>query len=62
MIIVRTDDPIADYHNYCYQMEKEEEGLPTCSCCGSAVDETFYEINGEIYCKECLDDLFMHYV
>lgn len=61
MIIVRTDDPIADYHNYCYQMEKEEEYLPKCSCCGVAMDE-YYEINGKIYCEECLDDLFKHYV
>lgn len=61
MIIVRTDDPIADYHNYCYQMEQQEEDLPRCDVCGEPLD-TYYEINGKIYCEECMEDEFKRYV
>ena len=39
-------------------LQKEDEAernAPHCSCCGEAIWEDYYNINGEILCDECLD-------
>lgn len=52
-----TDDPVADYNRYCAKQEKEMERLPTCCECGYKItDETYYDINGECICRECMTD------
>lgn len=45
-----SDDPARDYDRYLDAMPKS----PTCDCCGEMVGEEFWEIDGNIYCSECL--------
>lgn len=56
----RTDDPAADFDRYDRYQAKEEAKLPHCDRCGCAIDDHYYNINGDIFCKECLDDEFRH--
>ena len=57
-----TDDPIADYNRYCAEEERQMAKLPKCGCCGYRVtDETYYDIDGEILCEECLNDKYLKY-
>lgn len=36
-----------------------EQACPVCSKCGETIqDEYYYDINGDIYCEECLHDEF----
>lgn len=39
---------------------EEEEVVYECFGCGREIYEGdyYYEIDGEVYCKECLDDIF----
>lgn len=54
----RTDDPAADFDRYDREQAKAEAKLPHCDICGNAITDHYYNINGEIYCEECLDDNF----
>lgn len=57
-----TDDPVADYNRHCDEQERQMAKLPKCDCCGYRVtDETYYDINGEILCEECLNDKYRKY-
>lgn len=55
----RTDDPIADFNRWDEEQAAFEERLPRCEYCGEACYETYYEINGEIICEECIES-FRH--
>lgn len=55
----RTDDPVADFDRYDRDRADEESRLPHCDCCGCAISNYYWDINGEIYCEECLNDNFM---
>ena len=58
-----TDNPVADYHRYCDEQERQMEKLPKCHCCGERVtDETYYDIDGEILCEECLNNKYRKWV
>ena len=55
-----TDDPIADAEAYLAEQAEWEAKHPTCKVCGEHIlDENLYEIDGEIYCEECLKDCFL---
>ena len=56
----RTDDPVADFDRYDRDRADKESRLPHCDCCGNAISDHYWNINGEIYCEECLNDKFMH--
>lgn len=44
------------------EMEAELEKLPVCSHCGDPIQEEYYfEIDGEMYCEDCMNDLFKRY-
>lgn len=54
-----------DYNDLFERHEAERERTlsryPKCDSCGESItDDTYYRINGNIYCKECLDDEFGH--
>lgn len=57
---------IPDYNDlfdaYDRKQAREEARLPHCDCCGEPIWEKYYEINGEIYCEECLEKNFSHWV
>ena len=57
-----TDDPIADFERYDLEQTKLEAKLPHCDYCGAALYESYYYINGETLCEECLIDNFMREV
>lgn len=59
----RTDDPIADFERYDAMQSELLERLPVCVECGEPVqDECYYEINGEVVCRECLDNNYKKFV
>lgn len=45
---------------YDREIAKQEEEAIHCYCCGEPIYEgdKYYEINGEAFCKSCLDDYF----
>ena len=50
-----SNDPAADYERYVSAQEKELEKYPICDYCGERItDDYFYEIDEQVYCKECL--------
>lgn len=54
-----SDDPLLDFDRYDRQQTEELKKRPVCSYCGDPIQDDFcYEINGEYYCKDCLD---MHF-
>lgn len=54
-----SDDPVRDAERYYEGQDRSLERLPLCDYCGEHIqDEHFYLINGESYCKECLDNYF----
>lgn len=54
-----SDDPIADYNRYEADQEEQLDKLPKCDICGEPIqDDYYYNLNGDIFCKECLDGNF----
>lgn len=52
-----TNDPVADFLAYDAEQAAELDKLPKCDECGEPIqDETYYEIDGYIYCLECLEN------
>lgn len=50
----RTDDPVADFARLDAEEAAYEARLPHCDNCGEAIYETYFDINGEILCEDCL--------
>lgn len=50
----RSDDPIADFNRRDREDAKYEKRLPHCDYCGEVIYETYYDINGDKVCEECL--------
>ena len=51
-----TDDPIADYENYCVYQEKNLKMFPKCVMCGEYItDDSYFDMMGEILCEDCLN-------
>ena len=44
------------------QREMELARCPKCDMCDSIMDEFYYEIDGRMICKECLDDMYQREV
>lgn len=54
----RTDDPIADFHRWDDEQQKQLEKLPKCKRCNHHIQqEDAVCIDGEYYCDTCLDGL-----
>lgn len=52
-----TDNPVADFHRYCDEQERQMAKLPRCCECEHPItDEYCFEINGEYLCEQCLHD------
>ena len=50
-------DNLDFYRDYEEEQEKELEKLPVCSVCEEPIqDEFYFDIDGEIFCEDCLID------
>lgn len=57
-----TDDPIADFHRHDREQAEWLETLPVCCLCSEPIQsDDLYDIEGDLYCEECGDDLFKRY-
>lgn len=54
-----TDDPVRDAEAYANYMEEvAEENRHICDKCGEPIEDrcdSYYEIEGEIWCEDCID-------
>lgn len=58
-MIYRSDDPNADFDRWDADRERRLAELPECDYCGDPIqDDFYYEINGDIICRGCLDRNF----
>lgn len=53
-----TDDPVADFDRYDAEQAAYEAKLPHCVYCGEPMWDDYYEIDGEVVCRDCLDEHF----
>lgn len=54
-----SDDPVRDAERYFDDQDRRLERRPVCCYCEEHIqDEHYYLINGDAYCKGCLDDNF----
>lgn len=50
------------YEQYEAQQEAGLARLPKCDCCGEPIyDDELYDINGELYCEECMNNTFRQF-
>ena len=54
----RSNDPEADFLCFDAQRAKDEASLPHCDYCGEVIYESYYEINDEIICEDCMASHF----
>jgi hypothetical protein len=53
----RTDDPHRDFDSWDNEQQAQLEELPVCHNCEEHIqDGYYYEIDGLVLCKECLND------
>lgn len=50
----RTDDPVRDSYHY----EEQESRYPVCCECDRTIADWYYEIEGNIFCEDCMKDIF----
>ena len=63
IVLMWTDDPVADYDRYDAQRQRELDRLPKCSECGEPIQSDYaYCISDELICEECLEDNHRKYV
>lgn len=55
-----TDDPVADFHRYDAAQERKLQRYPKCAHCDEHITDRYYDIEGVIICKDCLDSDFGH--
>ncbi len=54
-----TNDPCADFERYDAEQERELEKLPVCEYCGETIqDDYLYDVGGDIFCEDCLNEHF----
>lgn len=60
-VIIRTDDPVRDFHRHDAEQEEALKKLPMCCCCKDEPyiqDDYYYLIEDEIYCYEHMVEKF----
>lgn len=58
-----TDDPIADFEAWDAEQQRKLDSFPKCVECGKRIqDDELFDIDGDLYCLNCADDLFKHSV
>lgn len=57
-----TNDPIADFHRYDAEQQRQLERCPKCDYCDKHItEETYYDLDGDIVCEDCLDRHFKRF-
>lgn len=51
-----TDDLARDWDAYCEEQERQAERLPKCSQCGERIYDDVYDIDGELWCEDCIHE------
>lgn len=55
----RCEDAALDWDLYCADQEEDLKRYPKCCMCGNPItDDYLYEIDGEMYCEDCMEDTF----
>ena len=55
----RTDNPVADFERYDAKQQEELNKLPKCDACGEPIqDDHLFDINGDLFCEECMMEIF----
>lgn len=49
-----SNDPISDFHRYEAERQREIEKLPVCCDCGDHIQDDLYDIDGDLYCEDCM--------
>lgn len=60
----RTGDPLDDFNRLDMEQARQEARLPVCEnpkCKKRIDDENYFEIGGEILCRQCMEDRYMKY-
>lgn len=55
-MILRTNDPAADFQAWNDENEEKAKKYPLCSCCGQHIFDYAYHLDGETYCDDCAKD------
>ena len=54
-----SDDPVADFYRWEAEQQRELEKLPNCCHCGEPIqDEHLFDVNGDLFCEECMMENF----
>ena len=55
-----TDNPLRDADRYMDMMEAKDARCLHCIICGAQIADgmDYYEVNGDTYCEECMNDGF----
>lgn len=54
-----SDDPVRDFDRLDRLQAQREAKLPVCDICRRKIkEETFFDIEGTIYCEKCMHDEF----
>lgn len=62
--MIYTDDAERDFDRYDMEMERRRARLPVCDnrkCRRQIQDDTYFEIDGDILCRACMEDRYMKY-
>lgn len=52
-----TDDPVRDWDRYCEAQDEWLATRPVCDQCKTAIqDDFYYNIMGEKWCAQCVED------
>ena len=55
----RNGDPLDDYDRLDRLQAQREARLPVCDKCHRHInDDFYYDVHGDIYCAECMNDEF----
>ena len=54
---MRSDDPVRDFERWDAAREAELAKLPKCCECGEPIQtDCYFEIDGDLYCEDCMDN------
>lgn len=63
MSYFRHGDPLDDFDRYDKDLARQEAKLPVCEKCNHPItDDIYFDIEGEILCRECMEDKYMKIV
>lgn len=55
-MIYAHEDPFIDWERYEEDRERQDDKALHCDECGERIWEDYYEIDGVIYCPDCIEE------